>query len=136
MTSGCLAIRSVLRALAEARDGPLYALYVHLTHRATRPARLDFRIYQVADSEDVRVVASVAYERPDGVGLCWSVLVQTVDNELLVEGSVEVERANGYQSVVELSERTADPARAAALIGQFAAAVCAHRADIEPEGVG
>ncbi len=134
MTSGGHAVRHVLRALAEARDGPLYSLYVHLTHCAARPPSIGFRIYQVAESEDVRVVAGVEYERPDGVGMCWSVAVQTVDNEVVVEGSVEVERATGHEDVVELSERTADPARAAALVRQFAAEVSAHRKGIEADG--
>ncbi len=136
MSSGGHAVRHVLRALAEARDGPLHSLYVHLTHSAARvpPQSVGFRIYQVADSEDVRLVAGVDHVRSDGVGVCWSIAVQTADNELVVEGGVEVERATGYEAVVELSERTADPVRAAVLVRQFAAEVSAYRSCIEPKG--
>jgi hypothetical protein len=66
-------LRAVFRALAEARDGPFYALWVHLTGVWPRPLpTLGFRILQVADSEDAILGVWVSGERPDGYEVGWA----------------------------------------------------------------
>ena len=134
MTAASRAIRNVLRALAEARDGPLYSLYVDLSHRAAQPPTIGFRIYSVADSDEVRVALGVEWQRSDGLPVSWGVTVETAGIEIVVTGGVEIERASGYEAVVEYSDRTTDPERAPELVRRIAADVSAYRECIESTG--
>jgi hypothetical protein len=124
-------VRAVLRALAEARDGPFYNLYVDLSYAWPGPsANIGFRIYQVGDSPDVWLGVSTSIDPPNGLGVDWSVFLRISIQRLSVEGAVEVnEDAEGNVRVVfSLNSEAATASEAASLIRRFSEEVCAQRA--------
>lgn len=119
--------RVVLRALAEARDGPFYDLYVHLPW--TRPAipTIDFRIFKM-DSQDARVVVGVDGQRPDGFGVTWSLGLDVTSTGFEVSARVEItDKAGNVDEVFRLSDEGASASDAADLIRRYSSEVCAQR---------
>ncbi len=125
-------LREVLRALAEVRDGPFQSLYVDLTYRfnGTIP-KIEFRIYQVADSHEVLLVVRVSVVRSDGNDVDWSLSMQTSAGAMVITASVDILSERGYHQVFERSANTIDAQQAATLIHTFADEVCGQRRWIE-----
>ena len=123
------ALRNVLRALAEVRGGPFYSLYVDLSYRYkdTVPTNIGFRIDRAADNLNARLVVAVSITRPDGIGICWSVSLQTSAESLHITASVASSDDHGWREVFERSANTTDSQQAANLIRMFANEVCAKR---------
>jgi hypothetical protein len=123
-------LRAVLRALAEARDGPFYRLYVDLTYAWPGPyAGIGFRIYQVADSPDVLLGVSASVQRPNAPGVAWSVVLKVSPHRLSIEGAVEVDEESGsVKEVFSLNTEAATAAEAADLVSRYSEEVCAQRA--------
>ncbi|MBG0823347.1 hypothetical protein HS048_21695 [Planomonospora sp. ID91781] len=123
-------IRVVLRALAEVRDDEFYSLYVLASRGQPKPfPQIEFRIRQVAESADVRVVVHVEAGSPDGTRLGWALTVTTRGDLLIVEGCVEMlaPEDEQWREVFERSAKTSDPREADDLIRAFAAAICSRR---------
>ena len=123
-------IKVVLRALAEARDSSFHHLWVDLGHRwsKSRP-RIGFRIYQVADSDDVLVVLSVGGTDDQSTEWSWVTSVRTNGDRLEIEGSVSADPLEGDQlNTFERSASAADADDAARLVRELAVEVCSHRA--------
>jgi len=130
--AGGSTLPDVLRALAEARDGPFYNLFVTVTKGArsksgARPPDIGFRIYRVADGGDACVVLHLSAPRLDDVEQTWTLSVQTDGRALVVSGEVSVENERGSQQLFETSRRTTDETQAASLIHEIAQEVCAYR---------
>lgn len=134
--------REILRALAEARDGPFYHLWVKLCgrwwHDLLEPIRsgtahptIEFRIYQVADSSDALAVVSVNGKRPGGPWYIWSLTVRTERDQLEVSGSVWSGSEGNEQEVFSVTECAANATDAAHCILRIAGKVCERR-----EGIG
>ena len=121
-------IREILRALAEARDGPFYSLWVELTYRVRHPLpRIEFRIYQAADSAETLLSVWVSATRPDGIEVGWSVGLETTPRALIIWATVDFSDDQGSHEVLELYTETQDAGEAAAQIGVYAGTVCAER---------
>jgi hypothetical protein len=128
MTSDVGGIRGIFRALAEARDGPFYSLWVELTYRVGHPVPdIGFRIYKVADSVEATLGVWVSAIRPDGAEICWSVCLETASESLIITASVDISDDDGTRPVFERSADTHDAGEASTLIGVFAGEVCAKR---------
>jgi hypothetical protein len=122
-------VRVVLRALAEVRDKEFYPLWVLLTRSWAQPVpRIEFRIFQVAEGLDVRLVVHVCGTRPDGAELDWGIAVMTRPFGLLVEGSIDMRAPGQHGSEVFCkSHEASDPQEAADLIRSTASEVCRQR---------
>ncbi len=131
-------IRQILRALAEARDGPFYSLWLYLLERfdhlgpevrtwLQRRPDIGFRIYQVADSDEAYLVVGASAIRKDGREITWGVSLTTREGDLLVEGTVEYGDDDGYHPLFSREAATEDPVEAAALIGDYAKQLCEQK---------
>ena len=119
--------RVVFRALAEARDGPFYDLYVHLPWTRPTIPRIDFRIFKM-DSQDARVVVGVDGQRPDGFGVTWSLGLDVASTGFGVSASVEItDKAGNVDEIFGLSDEATSAADAADLIQRYSTEVCAQR---------
>ena len=123
-------VRAVLRALAEARDREFYELWVLLTRVWPAPLPgIGFRIYQVADSTDSRVVVHVNGTGPDGTQFTWTLAVMTSPHSLFIEGSVDMRTPEGDETeVFTKTAETSDYREAASIIRALASEVCRQRA--------
>src|SRR4051812_26205265 len=107
-------VKHVLRALADSRDGPFSRLRVDLSYLVRKPLPSnEFRIYRVADGDDVYVVVGVSVTRPDGLDVLWSLAVETTSEGLAVTGAVELDTNDGVARVYSKSHTTDDPLIAA-----------------------
>jgi hypothetical protein len=121
-------VRSVLRALADARDGAFYALWIELTRRWPEPTpSIGFRIFRMADTDNAHVVVSVGGTSPNGVEALWSVSVVASDEELTLEGQLEVADGDNWSSIYRDERVVSDPSLAAESILALASAVCSQR---------
>lgn len=124
------AVASVLRSLADARDGPFYALWIDLTRSsAQQQPTIDFRIYHAVgpDEGNTHTVVGVSGVREDGRTVSWA-LVLDAGSELRIIGVVEVDEENGGSRALYAREKRVDDAGAAArAIATLAADVCAQR---------
>lgn len=131
-------VREILRALAEARDGPFYHLWVELCdrwwHDMPEPVRsgtalptIEFRIYQVANSVDALAVVSVNGKRPGGPWYTWSLTVRTERDQLEVVGGLSREGEWDEQEVFSITERASKATVAAECILRIAGKVCEQR---------
>ena len=121
-------VRAILRALAEARDGPFYALFVDLTAVIKKPLpQLGFRIYRVADSDQAMLGLWVSAIRPDGPEVSWSLVLETPPGSLVVTASIEISDDEGTHEVFKRSAETAHLSEAPSLISRYAVEVCAER---------
>jgi len=128
-------LRAVFRALAEARDGDFYRLYVDLTYAWPRPIpMIEFRVFQVADSVDALVALGVDGHRPDGSLVRWGVSLRASPQRLTIHGTVEITDDSGVFEVFKLAGDPADAAEAAELTRRYAAEVCAQRGWMEASG--
>lgn len=120
------AVEVVLRALADARDGAFYALWLTLLKRGyPQKAKINFRLYRVSDTAGVHIAVWVTQELPDNTEWCWSVGVTTQGDAVVVEGTVEEDPPyNDLKTRFHLTETTTDAAHAQSLILQFAEQVC------------
>ena len=122
------AVREVLRALADVRDGPFYRLWVDLTSIVTTPLpAIGFRIFRVADRPDAVAVVVVSMRRSDGVDVCWSLSVETATDSLHITGSVELTTDDGIDEVFSRSRTSTDAPAAVETIHAFAREVCGER---------
>ena len=119
-------MRAAMRALADARDGPFYSLYCALPHANHHPT-IGFRISQVADSDDARVVVSVSTEEPGGVGFAWFIAVTATSDEVLVEAMIELDDDGRSSEVFERSARATTADEIVDTIGGLSALVCSQR---------
>lgn len=93
-------LRAVLRALAEARDGDFYRLYVDISYAWPRPfPTIAFRAFQVDKSLDVLVGGVVDGHRPDGSEVEWGVSLRASPERLTVHGGVEITDDSGTVEV-------------------------------------
>jgi hypothetical protein len=123
------AVLRILRAVADERNGPLYALWVSL-RAAPGPAgpEIGFRIYPVADRPDAYLVTWVAARRGDGREVSWSVGVTARPDSLEVIGTVEVGDESGrWDTVYESASSTVSAVEAATAVLDQAAAVAQQR---------
>ncbi len=121
-------IRGIFRALADARNGPFYSLWVELTYRIKHPVPgIGFRIYKVTDSVEAMLSVWVSAIRPDGSEVSWSVSLQTASESLIISASVNVADDDGIYQVFERSAGTKDAKEASTLLRVFAGEVCAKR---------
>ena len=121
-------IRGIFRALAEARDGPFYSLWVELTYRIKHPLPdIGFRIYKVADSVETALGVWVSAIRPDGAEVSWAVGLETTSESLTITASVDISDDDGTHQVFERSTDTKDASEASTVIRAFAGEVCAKR---------
>jgi hypothetical protein len=119
------AVREVLRALADIRDGAFYRLWVDLTSVVTTPLPdIGFRIFRVADGADALAVVSVSMRRSDGVDVCWSLSVETSTDSLRITGSVELTTDDGVDEVFSKTRTSTDAQDAVETIHAFAREVC------------
>lgn len=127
-------VREILRALAEARDGPFYNLWLDVQVRIRSPLPdIGFRIYQ-SDAIDAQVSVWVSAVRSDGNQVCWGVGVETRGDEFEVFGEISEDDDRGSHEVFWVSDRSTDLKRAAEMIGDFARQVCARRECLETPG--
>src|SRR6476620_10557133 len=120
------AVRDVLRALADVRDGSFYRLYVELPFKEPIP-EIGFRIYGIADRPDAFAVVYVSVTRPDCVEVAWSLSLETTDDALIVTGSVELTTDKGTVGVFNNSHTLYDPADVGNKIHILADQVCGER---------
>lgn len=124
------AVASVLRALADARDGPFYELYNDLLPNSMEPEpRIGFRVYRaVGPAEaDSYTVVWVSGTREDGRSVSWSLALEA-GVKLRIVGSVEIDEENGVSRVLYEQDEYVDDAGAAARgIAAIAGSVCAQR---------
>lgn len=134
MNGSADAVRVVLRALGEARDGPFYRLWTAVG-RAWSPAvpTIGFRVYQTANSEDAYVAVGVTGTRPDGNEFSWSVSVEASPASLTVAGRVEGDAVGGADALFVVVQSTDAADEAGRLIAEFAERVCDQR---QPLGYG
>jgi len=117
----------IFRALAVARDEAFYRLALSLPDTVTQsPYGPTFRIFKVFESLESLVVVAVAGSRPDGIDVCWSLVVRASDAKILVEATVELTDEEGTRDVYSQSHSTLDAVTAARLIGECSADVCAQ----------
>lgn len=118
-----------MRALAEARDGPYYALWCDLTHVSASPEpKIGFRIFQVANTHDAVAVVSVDTSNTSvGAGICWATAVTATSDSVLVEASIELESDAGWTTVFERSVRAATAEAIAQTIADLSSVVCSER---------
>jgi hypothetical protein len=123
------AVLRILRAVADARNGPLYALWVSLRAEPGRPGpESGVRIYPVADRPDAHLVTWVAAHRGDGREVSWSVGVTARPDSLEVIGTVEVGDDSGrWDTVYESASTTVSAVEAATAVLDQAAAVAEQR---------
>ena len=122
------ALGKVLRALAEARDGPFYSLYVDLSYRFKNSSpNFGFRIYRLADSVGAMLAVGVSVTRPDGTDIGWSLSLTTSPGSMLVTACVEITDDHGTDEVFERSVSATDCHEASTLISTLASEVCAER---------
>ncbi|MBL7259379.1 hypothetical protein [Paractinoplanes lichenicola] len=82
-------VRMILRALSEVRDRDFYPLWVRLTYAWPSPLpQINFRIYSVADSDDVQVSVWVSGCRPDGTDVSWGLRIRTEEDRLVVGATI------------------------------------------------
>jgi len=126
---GAVGVLSILRAVADARSGTLYHLWVALDGGSDRPPpEIGFRVYPVSDRPDAYLVAYVTGPREDGREVCWSVGVTARPDSLEVIGTIEVGNgAGGWEVVRESRLTTTDVAEAAAAVLDRAAEVAGQR---------
>ena len=131
------AIRSVLRALADVRDGPFYQLWVDLTYavRSPRPES-GFRLWRIADSVDVSATLWVSARTSVGADVGWGISVDTAAEVLVIAASISVTSDSGDHEVYSLEERTPSAAVAAAMILDFANRVCGQRQWMDGDTAG
>jgi hypothetical protein len=116
-----------VRALAEARDGPFYDLYVHQPWKRPTIPTIDFRIFKM-DSQDVWLVVGVDGQRPDGFGVTWSLGLGVASTGFAVSAGVEItDKAGNVDEVFRLSDEASSAADAADLIQRYSTEVCAQR---------
>ncbi len=121
-------VRDVLRALAEVRDGCFYNLYVELSHIVRQPPpQIDFRIRRIADCDDVIIFVSVSADRTDGINVCWSIVLETRSESLVVAARIELMGDTDVQEVFSLSHTTSDSKIAAAMIHKYSSELCLER---------
>ena len=123
------AVLRILRAVADARNGPLYGLWVSLR---AEPGRLEpeigFRIYPTADRPDAYLATWVAARRGDGREVSWSVGVTARPDSLEVIGTVEVGDDSGrWDTVYESATSTVRAVEAATAVLDRAAALAQQR---------
>lgn len=122
------AVRDVLRALADVRDGPFYRLYVDLPHPVKKPLKkIEFGIVRIADSKDAVAIVVVSTTRPDWIEVFWSLSVETAREALIVTGSVELETDEGTVEVYTNSQTLHNPANVVDTIHTLADRVCGER---------
>ena len=122
------AVRAVLRALADVRDGPFYRLWVDLTYLVQTPLpTIDFRIFRVADGDDAMVGVGVSMRRSDGADVGWSISVETSASALHLTSSVAVTTDDGTLEVYSKSHTSHDTEDAVETIHAFARDVCNER---------
>ena len=123
------AVLRILRAIADARNGPLYALWVSLQAEPGRVGpEIGFRIYPVADRPDAYLVTWVSGHRGDGREVSWSVGVTARPDSLEVVGTVEVGDESGrWDTVYESTSSTVTAADAATAVLDQASAVAQQR---------
>lgn len=124
------AVASVLRSLADARDGPFYALWIDLMRTSTqRQPTIGFRIYRAVgpDEANSHTVVGVTGVREDGRTLSWTLSLDA-GSDLRITGSVDVDEENGESRQLYVqNERVDDAGAAARAITAIAADVCAQR---------
>ena len=122
------AVRDVLRALADVRDGSFYELWLELTYVVKTPLpKIGFHIRRIADSKDAFAIVHVSLIRPDGVEVLWSVSVETTDKALIITGTVELETDEGTVQVYTNSHSLQDSADIVETIYTLAYHVCSER---------
>ncbi len=122
------AVRGVLRALADVRDGPFYNLFADLPYPVNKPQnKIWFRIMRIADSSDAVAIVAVSLTRSDWIEVFWSLSVKTTDEALIVTGSVEVEMDEGTVVVYTNSQTLHDLADVVDRIHTVADEVCSER---------
>jgi hypothetical protein len=111
------AVREILRAIAEVRDGSFYRLWVDLTYQIKHPIpTIGFRIYQVADSDEAILGVWVSAVLPDGAEISWSVSLHTASEDIGVETSVSITDDDSTREVYGQVAHTTDPGEASSLL--------------------
>ena len=129
MIMGADAVRLILRAFAEAADGPFRSLEQELIRRSRESEpRRGLRIYRLAGTDDAYMVYGLQARRMDREEASWSVGLIATPTLMKVSGEVEVTVPGdeSFHSAYERSETTEDPSRGAELLAEFAADVCQH----------
>jgi len=121
-------VRAVLRALAEARDGAFYRLWVQLTKVWPTPSpSIGFKIAKIAQGDDALAIVSVGGTRPDGLEALWSLTVAARAETLAITGEVELSHGDSWVTSFEEHFVHHDPAVVAESIAVLAIVVCDQR---------
>mgnify|MGYP000206241023 CR=1 FL=1 len=130
-------IRTILRALADVRDGPFYRLWVDLTYAVQSPQpEIGFRLRRVADSAEVSATVWVSARNSGGTDVGWGISVDTIAEHLVVSASISLTTDTGEQEVYSVQERTPCAAAAAATVVNFSHTVCSQRQWMDPDESG
>ncbi|WP_194820380.1 hypothetical protein [Nocardia sp. XZ_19_385] len=123
----------MLRALAEARAGPFYSLWIHLGYAVHRQSpKIEFRIHQVFPSDGAYLVLYVSAIRQDQMDVHWSLTLAVSGESIKISAHVEVETDSGHDEVFERCAVVHSATDAVQAIERFAAAVCAERHWFDP----
>jgi hypothetical protein len=122
------AVRDVLRALGDVRDGPFYKLYVDLPDPVERPHnKIEFRIRRIADNKNAFAFVRVSLTRADWIEVSWSLTVETTDEALIVTGAVELETGEDTVEVYTNAQTLHNLADVKDTIHTLADQVCGER---------
>ena len=121
MNNDASAVRVVLRALADVKNEQFRRLCLNLPRRD-----FGFSIFQSARNDGVYVGVHASVMRDDGIDVCWSVVVEALDEAFIVQGSVEVTDDGGSHEVFSRESGARTGAEAAGYIESFATEVCAE----------
>jgi hypothetical protein len=122
------AVREVLRALAEVRNGAFYKLWLDLQELVKTPLpKIEFLIRRIADSKDAVTIVPVSLRRPDCVEVLWSLSEETIGEALIVTGSVELTMDEDTVEIFTNSHTLHDGADVVDTIHTLAGEVCGER---------
>jgi len=130
VTASAESVRSILRAVVDARNGAFYKLWLEATKRRTSTLpSIGYGLIGVADSSDVIVSVGVSLHRDDEVQVHWGLGVRCSAFAFDVSAQIEVERSDRgeVEEVFQEGHSTAELSEAAHLIGRLAEVVTAQR---------
>ena len=122
------AVRDVLRALGDVRDGPFYKLYVYLPDPVERPHnKIEFRIRRIGDNKNAMAYVMLSLTRADWIEVSWSLTVETTDKALIVTGTIELETGEDTVEVYTNAQTLHNLAEVKGTIHTLAEQVCGER---------